>query len=219
MKLGLEIYDLYRMNPTLFTVNNSININKEKGTEIRNDLRYFFVIRKPDDPDKICFSVLLKNNEKTLINTIWFSAFIGIAKTNFAPGLDEQSSFYIKSSNLGGGSYLYGYTKEYFKLPPETTLEILYFEIPKDKLSTEGSLEFYFGSESIKKISFTASWKEGEVKDKLKEVNSENFLKFLKYKNNKTVFESCWLFLKRSFKTLKSFLRKVKNWFVKDTNF
>ena len=98
-------------------------------------------------------------------------------------------------------------------------MEILYFEIPKDKLSTEGSLEFYFGSESIKKISFTASWKEGEVKDKLKEVNSENFLKFLKYKNNKTVFESCWLFLKRSFKTLKSFLRKVKNWFVKDTNF
>lgn len=207
------------MNPTLFTVNNNLNVNKGKETEIKKDLRYFFVIRNPNDSDKICFSVLLKNNEKTLINTIWFSAFVGIAKTSFAPGLDEQSSFYIKSSNLGGGSYLYGYTKEHFKLPPETTLEILYFEIPKDKLSTAGSLEFYFGSESIKKISFTASWENDEIKDKLEEINSENFLNFLKYKNSKTVFESCWLFLKRSFKSLKSFLKRVRNWFIKDANF
>lgn len=207
------------MNPALFTVNNNLNINKEKQPEIKHDLRYFFVIRNPDDNDKICFSILLKNNQKTLINTIWFSAFIGIAKTNFAPGLDEQSSFYIKSSNLGGGSYLYGYTKEYFKLPPETTLEILYFEIPKEKLETNGSLEFYFGSESIKKISFTASWETGEVKDKLKEINSENFLIFLVYKNKKTIFESTWLFIKKIFKSFKSFFKKAKNWFVKDSNF
>lgn len=207
------------MNPTLFTVNNNLNVNKDKEKEIKSDLRYFFVIRNPNDKDKICFSVLLKNNQKTLINTIWFSAFIGIVKTNFAPGLDEQSSFYIKSSNLGGGSYLYGYTKEYFKLPPETTLEILYFEIPKDKLGNSGSLEFYFGSESIKKISFTASWEKGEIKDKLKEINSDNFLKFLVYKNKKTVFESVWLFIIRSFKNLKSFFKKIQNWFVKDINF
>lgn len=207
------------MNPTLFTVNNNLNVNKEKEKETKSDLRYFFVIRNPDNKDKICFSVLLKNNQKTLINTIWFSAFVGIAKTNFAPGLDEQSSFYIKSSNLGGGSYLYGYTKEYFKLPPETTLEILYFEIPKEKLENNGSLEFYFGSESIKKISFTAFWEKGEIKDKLKEINSENFLNFLVYKNKKTVFENIWLFIKRSFKSLKSFLKRFKNWFVKDVNF
>lgn len=207
------------MNPTLFTVNNNLNINKEKQTEIKNDLRYFFVIRNPNDKDKICFSVLLKNNQKTLINTVWFSAFVGIAKTNFAAGLDEQSSFYVKSSNLGGGSYLYGYTKEYFKLPPETTLEILYFEIPKDKLENSGSLEFYFGSESIKKISFTTFWEKGEVKDKLREINSENFLNFLVYKNKKTIFESIWLFVKRNFKSLKSFFKKIKNWFVKDSNF
>lgn len=207
------------MNPTLFTVNNNLNVNKEKEKETKSDLRYFFVIRNPNDKDKICFSVLLKNNQKTLINTIWFSAFIGIAKTNFASGLDEQSSFYVKSSNLGGGSYLYGYTKEHIKLPPETTLEILYFEIPKDKLENSGSLEFYFGSESIKKISFTAFWEKGEIKDKLKEINSENFLKFLVYKNKKTVFENIWLFIKRSFKNLKSFFKRAKNWFVKDSNF
>lgn len=207
------------MNPTLFTVNNNLNVNKEKEKETKSDLRYFFVIRNPNDQDKICFSVLLKNNQKTLINTIWFSAFVGIAKTNFAPGLDEQSSFYIKSSNLGGGSYLYGYTREYFKLPPETTLEILYFEIPKEKLEDNGSLEFYFGSESIKKISFTASWEKGEVKDKLREISSENFLNFLVYKNKKTIFESIWLLVKKILKNLKSFFKKTKNCFVKDSNF
>jgi len=207
------------MNPALFTVNNNLNLNKEKQTEIESDLRYFFVIRNPDDNDKICFSVLLKNNQETLINTIWFSAFIGIAETNFAPGLDEQSSFYIKSFNLDDGSYLYGYTKEHIKLPPETTLEILYFEIPKNKLGNSGSLEFYFGSESIKKISFTASWGKDETKDKLKEINSDNFLNFLIYKNKKTVFESVWLFIIRSFKNLKRFFKKIKNWFIKDINF
>lgn len=207
------------MNPSILTVNNSLNITPEKSSEQTGDLRYLFLIRESDNPDKICFSVLLKNNEKSIINKIWFSAFIGIAKTNFAPGLDEQDSFYIKSSNLGGGSYLSGYTKESFKLPPETTLEILYFEIPKDKLFDEGSLEFYFGCESVKKISFTASWKKGEVKDTLKKINAQNFLNFLKYKNHKTCFEGARLFIKKSFKKLKSFFKKAKNWFAKDTNF
>lgn len=207
------------MNPSLFSVNNDININSKKEIKMGNDLKYFFVIRKNSDSSKIYFSILLRNSGKKIINTIWFSAFIGIAKTNFAPGLDESTSFYIKNSNLGGGSYLYGYTKEYFKLPPETTLEILYFEIPKEKLVNEGSLEFYFGSESIKKISFIASWEKDEIKDKLKEINPENFLNFLVYKNKKTIFESIWLFIKKSFKNLKSFFKKVKNCFVKDINF
>lgn len=207
------------MNPSIFAVNNDINLSSKKEPDIKSDLRYFFVIRNPDNSDKICFSVLLKNNEKSIINKVWFSAFIGIAKTNFAPGLDEQDSFHIKSSNLGGGSYLSGYTKESFKLPPETTLEILYFEIPKDKLSDEGSLEFYFGCESVKKVSFITYWKKGEIKDKLKEINSQNFLNFLKYKNHKTCFESTWLFVKKSFKNLKRFFKKTKNWFIKDTNF
>jgi hypothetical protein len=207
------------MTPNFFTVNNNLNINKENKNESTEDLKYFFVIRNTDNVENICFSVLLKNNNKTVINTVWFSAFIGIAKTNFAPGLDEQNSFYIKSSNLGGGSYLYGYTKESFKLPPETTLEILYFEIPKNRLTGEGSLEFYFGSESIKKKTFAASWSNGEIKNKLKEINSENFLNFLVYKNKKTVFENISLFFKKAFKNLKTSLKKFKNWFIKDTNF
>lgn len=207
------------MNPSIFTVNNNLNVNSKKEPEIKSDLRYFFEIRNSNNPDKICFSVLLKNNENLIINRIWFSVFIGIAKTNFAPGLNEQNSFYIKSSNLAGGSYLSGYTKEFFKLPPETTLEILYFEIPKDKLFNEGSLEFYFGCESVKKISFIASWKKGEVKDTLKEINPENFLNFLKCKNHRTCFESISLFMKKSLKKLKSFFKKAKNWFVKDCRF
>jgi hypothetical protein len=207
------------MNPSIFAVNNDINLSSKKEPDTKSDLRYFFVIRNSNNTDKICFSVLLKNNERSIINKIWFSAFIGIAKTNFAPGLDEQDNFYIKSSNLGGGSYLSGYTKEFFKLPPETTLEILYFEIPKDKLSEEGSLEFYFGCESVKKVSFIAYWEKGEIKDKLKEINSQTFLNFLKYKNQKTCFEGTRLFVKRSFKNLKRFSKRVKNWFVKDTNF
>jgi hypothetical protein len=207
------------MNPSLLAVNNEINLNSKKESGLGKDLRYFFVIRNSNDSNKICFSVLLRNNGNYIINKIWLSAFIGIAKTNFAIGLDEQDSFYIKSSNLGEGSYLYGYTKEHIKLPPETTLEILYFEIPKEKLENSGSLEFYFGSESIKKISFIASWEKGEVKDRIKEINSENFLNFLVYKNKKTIFESIELFIKKSLKNLKSFFKKVKNWFIKDTNF
>lgn len=207
------------MNPSIFAVNNNINLSSKKEPKNKSGLRYFFVIRDTDDLDKICFSVLLKNNEKSIINKVWFSAFIGISKTNFAPGLNEQDSFHIKSTSFGGGSYLSGYTKESFRLPPETTLEILYFEIPKDKLFDEGSLEFYFGCESVKKISFVAYWKKDEIKNKLKEINTQNFLNFLKYRNHKTCFESVWLFIKKSFKKLKSFFKKAKNWFVKDTNF
>jgi len=207
------------MNPSILTVNNNLNITPEKNSEQTGDLRYLFLIRKSDNPNSICFSVVLKNSGNSIINKIWFSAFIGIAKTNFAPGLDEQDSFHIKNSNLGGGSYLSGYTKDFFKLPPETILEILYFEIPKDKLVNEGSLEFYFGCESVKKISFTASWKKNEVKDALKEIDVQNFLNFLKHKNNKTCFENILLFIKKFIKKLRSFFKKSKNWFVKDTNF
>lgn len=207
------------MNPSLLTVNNDINLNSKKEPERGSDLRYLFDIRNLNDSNKICFAVLLRNNGNFIINKVWVAAFIGIAKTNFVMGSEEQDSFDIKSVNLGEGTYLSGYTKEYFKLPPETTLEILYFEIPKNELADEGSLEFYFGSESIKKKSFTASWKKGEVKNKLKEINTKNFLNFLKYKNSKTIFQSVWLLIKRSFKNLKSFLKKVKNWFIKDTNF
>lgn len=207
------------MNPSIFTVNNNLNVNSKKEPETKGNLKYFFMIRETNDSSRIVFSVMLKNNHSSIINRIWFSAFIGIGSTKFAPGLDEQTSFYIKNSNLCGAQYLSGYTKDEIKLPPETPMEILYFDVPKDKLSDEGSLEFYFGCESVKKISFTASWKKDEIKDKLKEINAENFLNFLKYKNNKTVFESIRLFIKRSIKNFKSFLKKIKNWFVKDINF
>src|SRR3989344_7232551 len=206
------------MNPSIVTVNNNLNINRKEKTEIESDLRYFFMIRESNDPNRIVFSVMLKNNHHSIINRIWFSAFIGIGGTKFASGLDEQASFHIKNSNLGGAQYLSGYTKDEIKLPPETPMEILYFDIPKDKLSNEGSLEFYFGCESVKKISFIAFWGKDEIKDKLKEINVENFLNFLKYKNHKTCFESIRLFVKRSFKNLKRFLKRAKNWFVKDAN-
>lgn len=207
------------MNPSIFTVNNNLNISSKKEPEIKSDLRYIFVIRKPEVGDNICFSVLLKNNHHSIINRVWFSAFIGIGGTKFAPGLDEQTSFHIKNSNLGGAHYLSGYTKEEVKFPPETTLEILYFDIPKEKLSSTGSLEFYFGCESVKKVSFTASWDDGEVGRLVKEINSQNFINFLKYKNHKTFFESMQLFLVRSLKNLKKYFKKAKNWFVKDANF
>lgn len=207
------------MNPSIFTVNNNLNISSKKEPETKSDLRYFFMIRETNDSSRIVFSVMLKNNHSSVINRIWFSAFIGIGGTKFAPGLDEQTSFHIKNSSLGGAQYLSGYTKDEIKLPPETPMEILYFDIPKDKLSDEGSLEFYFGCESVKKISFTASWKKDEIKNKLKEINAENFLNFLKNKNSKTIFQSTWLFFKKSFKNLKRFFKKVKNWFVKDINF
>ena len=207
------------MNSTLFTVNNTLNVNQAKETVAKDDLIYFFIDQKSSDSEKICFSVFLKNNSSSIINQIWFFAFIGIGGTGFAPGLSEQDSFYFKKLDLAGALYLSGYTKESFKLPPETPLEIFYFEIPKDKLSNEGSLEFYFGSELIKKISFTASWEKGEIEEKLREVSPQNFINFLKYKNQKTYFESVVLFIKRSFKKLKSFFKRKKNRFKKDTNF
>src|SRR3989344_6786618 len=117
------------MNPSIFTVNNSLNISSKKEPETKSDLRYFFMIRESNDPNRIVFSVMLKNNHSSIINRIWFSAFIGIGGAKFAPGLDEQTSFNIKNSNLGGAQYLSGYTKDEIKLPPETPMEILYFDI------------------------------------------------------------------------------------------
>jgi hypothetical protein len=208
------------MTPSIFTVNNSLNVNSKKDTEIKSDLRYFFVIRNQDNSDNISFSVLLKNNHHSIINKVWFSAFIGIGGTKFAAGLDEQASFHIKNTNLGGAHYLSGYTKEEIKFPPETTLEILYFDIPKNKLSSAGSLEFCFGCESVKKISFAASWEDGEVGRLLNdEISSQNFLNFLKYKNQKTYFERMGLSVKRFYKKLKHLLRNIKGGFVKETNF
>ena len=208
------------MNPSIFTVNNNINLNQDsKKSEPKSDLRCLFVIREPNNPDKIVFSVLLRNNHHSMINKIWFSAFVGIGGSKFAPGLDEQTSFHIKSSNLGGGSYLSGYTKEEIKLPPETTLEILYFEIPKNKLSTAGSLEFYYGCESVKKFSFIAEWDEGEVGRHLKEINSKNFINFLKYKNHKTLWDRIVLFAKSGYKNSKQFLKSAKGLFVREKNF
>ena len=77
------------MNPSILTVNNNLNITPEKNSEQTGDLRYLFLIRKPDNSNNICFSVVLKNSGNSIINKVWFSAFIGIGRTNFAPGLDE----------------------------------------------------------------------------------------------------------------------------------
>lgn len=208
------------MTPTLFTVNNNLNVNQtSKNSEPKGDLRYVFMIRESDDLNRVVFSVLLKNSHHSIINNIWFSAFIGIGGTKFAPGLDEQTSFHVKESNLGGAHYLSGYTKEEVKFPPETTLEILYFDIPKEKLSNAGSLEFCFGCESVKKISFVASWEDGEVGRLLREINTKNFLSFLKYKNHKTLSDRILIFAKSIYNIFKQFIKDIKGLFVREKSF
>lgn len=198
-----------------FTVNNNLNVNHEEKSEIRGDLRYLFLIRESTNNDNIIFSIFLKNSHHSIINKIWFSAFVGIAKTKFGPGMSEQNSFHIKS----GGSYLSGYTKEEIKLPPETIIEILYFDIPKSSLLNEGSLEFFFGCESVKKVSFMASWQKDEIKNKIKQLNTQSFINFLKYKNQKTCFERILLFTKRAYKNLKNLLKRIKGCVKKENNF
>jgi len=205
------------MTPSLFTVSTNLNLDLKQENGNKKNLKYLFLLRKQTDGNKICFSVLLKNDGNSIINTIWFSAFIGVGKAKFTAGTTDQKSFYFKNFNLEG-SYLYGYTKEWFKLPPETTLEILYFEIQKDKLSDEGSIEFYFGSESIKKISFRASWGKDEI-NKIKDITPEKFLNFLKYKNSKTCFEHIELFLKRGLKDIKVFLNWLEKFLRKKIDF
>ncbi len=202
------------MNPSIFTVNNNLNITSEKNPEKKGDLRYIFLIRKSENENNICFSIVLKNSSKSIINNVWFSAFVGISSTKFAPGLDDQDSFYIKSFL---GSHLSGYTKESFKLPPETILEILYFDIPKEKLSDEGSLEFYYGYESVKTVSFAASWDKGELRDKIKGTNidTQTFINFLKYKNHKTCFERMDLVFRKLCKFSKKTAIIIKSWFYK----
>ncbi len=206
------------MNPSIFTVNTNLNITSEKNPEQKGDLRALFLIREPksNNNNNLCFSIALKNSGPTIINQIWFSAFVGIGNTSFAPGWDDQDKFYVKSFL---GNYLSGYTKELVKLPPETILEILYFEIPKDKLSEEGSLEFYYGCESVKKVSFSASWTKEEIQNKLKEAKAQNFINFLKYKNHQTIFERIEVFLKRCYKNLIKLAKNSKNFFIKEINF
>lgn len=208
------------MSPSIFTVNNNLNVNQDsKKSEPKGDLRHFFVIREQSDPNRIVFSVVLKNNHHSIINKIWFSSFIGIPSTKFAPSFDEQTNFNVKTSNLGGGSYLSGYTKEDIKFVPESIMEILYFDIPKEKLSGAGSLEYCFGCESVKKISFEASWDEGEIGRHLKEINSKNFINFLKYKNHKTIWRRVALFAKSVYKFSKRTLKSTKGLFVREKEF
>lgn len=208
------------MNPSIFTVNTNVNLGQDsKKSESKGDLRYFFVIREQSDPNKIVFSVVLKNNHHSIINKVWFSAFIGIASTKFAPSWDEQANFHVKNSNLEGGSYLSGYTKDEVKFVPESIMEILYFDIPKEKLSAAGSLEFCFGCESVKKISFAASWDEGEIGRCLPEINSKNFINFLKYKNHKTIWCKISIFAKSIYKFSKRALKSIKGFFVREKNF
>ncbi|MDP3899637.1 MAG: hypothetical protein Q8Q23_00995 [bacterium] len=208
------------MNPSIFTVNTNFNFRKDtKKSESKGDLRYFFVIREQGDQNKIIFSVVLKNNYHSIINKVWFSAFIGIASTKFAPSWDEQTNFHVKNSNLGGGSYLAGYTKDEVKFVPESIMEILYFEIPKEKLSTAGSLEFCFGCESVKKISFVASWEKDEINRHLKEINSKNFINFLKYKNHKTLWSKIAVFIKSVYKFFKRAMKSTRGFFIREKNF
>lgn len=195
------------MNPIFFNVNTNLNLGSIKESKINSNLKYLFFVRKPiPNSDSICFSVILKNSGNFIINRIWFSTFVGIGGTKFAHGLDDQDKFYIKSFL---GQYLSGYTKDFFKFTPETILDILYFEIPKDNLYKSGSIEFFFGSESIKKVNFSASWEDNEINNKMKEINTENFIKFIKYKNQKTIFKQIGSFSKKFYKSLQRSLNNL----------
>lgn len=206
---------IQNMNPSLFTVNTNLNVVSEKKLDDKGDLRFIFLTRESKN-DHLCFSTALKNSGSKIINQIWFSTFVGISRTNFAPGLDDQDKFYIKSFL---GQYLSGYTKESVKLPPETILEILYFEIPKEKLSEAGSLEFYYGCESVKKFSFSASWEKGEISQHLKEITTQNFINFLKYKNQKNLSQKIGIIVFWIYKRAKKLARNVKTFFVREKNF
>lgn len=203
------------MNPSLFTVNTNLNITSEKQLNQKGDLRSIFLIRKSKN-DHLCFSVALKNSGHTIINQVWFSTFVGIGNVGVAHGLDEQDKFYIKTFL---GQYLSGYTKESVKLPPETLFEILYFEIPKDKLSEAGSLEFYYGCESVKKFSFSASWEKGEINSNLSEVDTQNFINFLKYKNQKNLFQKIDILFTRTYKWSKKLGKSFRGFFIREKNF
>ena len=203
------------MSPALFAVNANLNITSEKKLNQKGDLRSTFLIRQSKN-NHLCFSVALKNSGNIIINQIWFSTFVGIGKTNFAPGWDDQDKFYIKTFL---GQYLSGYTKESVKLPPETILEILYFEIPKDKLSEAGSLEFYYGCKSVKKFSFSASWEKGEINSNLAVIDTQNFINFLKYKNQKNLFQKIGILFTRTYKWSKKLGRSFRGFFLREKNF
>mgnify|MGYP001571780135 CR=1 FL=1 len=203
------------MTPSLFAVNTNLNINSEKKLSQKSDLRSLFLIRESKN-DHLCFFVALKNSGDKIINQIWFTALVGIGKTGVAPGWDDQDNFYFRTFL---GQYLTGYTKESVKLPPEAILEILYFEIPKDKLSEAGSLEFYYGCESVKKFSFAATWEKGEISKHLAEVNTQNFINFLKFKNQKHLFQKISILSVRIYKCLKKIAKGAKKIFVREKNF
>lgn len=151
------------------------------NTENSGDLRYVFIGRSSDNQNNICFSIALFNAGSRLIDRVWFSTFIGIGQVRFGPGIDEQDCFTTKV--FFDQQHMSGYTKENIKLPPETMLEILYFDIPKNKLDGAGAFEFYYGCECVKKISFTASWNEGEYKNPTDD-STEKFISFIKKKNS-----------------------------------
>lgn len=203
------------MNPSLFTVNTNLNISSEKKLDQKGDLRSVFLIRESKN-DHLCFSVALKNSGDKIINQVWFTTFAGIGKTGVAPGWDDQDKFYFRSFL---GQYLTGYTKESVKLPPEAILEILYFEIPKDKLHEAGSLEFYYGCESVKKFSFSAVWDKGEINKHLTEINTQNFINFLKYKNQKHLFQKISILLGWVYKRIRKAVKNFKMFFVRERNF
>jgi len=174
-----------------------------KGT---SNLKYLFLTEEKENKYYVSFSIVLKNSGNSIINNVWFSAFVGIGGTEFGPGLHEQNSFYFKTFL---NSYISGYTKESIKLPPETILEILYFKIPKDKLFNKGSFEFYYGCESMEKLSFVAQWNKNEIKNKFKEINTQTFIDFLKHKNHKTWFHKVSLFFNEACKRFQKFYLKV----------
>lgn len=204
------------MDLKFLTVDNNINIGFSGDSEIKGDLKYFFMIRPSKGSERICFSVFLMNHGNSIINRIWFSSFVGIGGITFAPGLDNQDAFSIKQFNLKG-SYLSGYTKDFFKLSPGIPLEILYFDIPREKLLRDGSLEFCFGCECVKKISFIASWNKEEIENKHIE-NTEKFLLFLKHKNRKIFWKDFILVKNYILKYLKRFFMNIINYFGGDIN-
>lgn len=191
------------MTPTIFTINNKIDLNFKKEEQQGSKLKYIFLAREYNQT-YISFSVALKNDEDYSQNNLWFSCYVGIPETQFAPGLDDQDLLYFKTYQ---GSNLSGYTKKEYILVPGSILEILYFKIPINSLRKSGSLMFYFGGQNIRKRKFEASWGDNEFPKNFP-ITTSQFLNFLNKKRKKR-----FKIIQKFFSSIFNFLKRLNNRF------
>ncbi len=161
----------------LVDIKNNLSFTK---AENEGKFVYFFSTQTKEDEDKIIFYVWLKNSGDYLINKVWFYTYVNIlGQVTCTPVKSQQDTFSLVTFFE---NHLSGYSKDGYKLPPDTLLDILYFEIEKKKVDEGGHLEFSYGSEHSKKYYFRAKWNKDEIS---KNVTSKDFLEHIKLKNKK----------------------------------